>query len=183
MKEKKSKLPFVLIGLVLVLVGLGIWLGSGGSEKAANSPATPTGTQLPQTSSQRIEGQLTFIKRADASKIKQIAIEIADTPEERNRGLMDRRSLPDSTGMLFIFERSGQQSFWMKNTYIPLDIIFVNANKEIVKIHKYAAPHSIDSYPSEKEALYVVEVVGGFTDQHTIQEGDQISFNLTHGPS
>jgi hypothetical protein len=183
MKEKKSKLPYILIGLVLVVVGLGVWLGLEDSEKAANISATPTVSQTTQISSQRIEGHLTFIKRADASKIKQIAIEVADTPEERNRGLMDRRSLPDSSGMLFIFESSGQQSFWMKNTYIPLDIIFVNANKEIVKIHKYAAPHSIDSFPSEKEALYVVEVVGGFTDQYSIQEGDQISFTIPKGTS
>jgi uncharacterized protein len=183
MKEKKSNLPFIIIGLVLVLAGISIWLGLENSRTDKGIPTAPAISTAPRNPTQRLEGELTFIKSSGDGQIKRIAIEIADTPEERNRGLMDRRSLPDSTGMLFIFERSGQQNFWMKNTYIPLDIIFVNAGKEIVKIHKYAAPHSIDSYPSEKEALYVVEVVGGFTDRYNIQEGDRISFVMTNSAS
>jgi uncharacterized membrane protein (UPF0127 family) len=160
--------------LVLLLTGISLWLGFGNTNKGGPVAPAEMATLAPTT--QKIEGELTFIKNNASEGVKRIAIEVADNPEERNRGLMDRRSLPDSTGMLFIFERSGPQSFWMKNTYIPLDIIFVNADKQIVKIHKYAAPHSIDSYPSEKEAQYVVEVNGGFTDQHNIQEGDRISF-------
>jgi uncharacterized membrane protein (UPF0127 family) len=180
MIKQKSKLPYLIIVLVLILAGISLWLGfrepaSGSNNTSTNNPVTAP--------VQRIEGELTFISSNDPARVKRIAIEVADSPEERNRGLMDRRSLPDSTGMLFIFERSGQQNFWMKNTYIPLDIVFVNADKRIVKIHKYAAPHSIDSYPSQQDALYVVEVNGGFTDQHNIQEGDRISFILTYGTS
>ncbi len=181
MKEKKSKLPFIIIVLVLALVGISIWLGL--KDSGTDSPTAPVLTPAPRITNQKIEGELTFINSTDTSQTKRIAIEVADTPEERNRGLMDRRNLPDSTGMLFIFENSGQQNFWMKNTYIPLDIIYVNASKQIVKIHKYATPHSIDSYPSEKEALYVVEVNGGFTDQYKIQEGDRILFTLANKAS
>lgn len=183
MREQKSKLPFIIVVLVLVLAGISLWLGFGNTSREADSPAISDVITAPQNPTQKIEGSLIFIKSTDTSQTKHITIELADTPEERNRGLMDRRSLPDSTGMLFIFERSGQQSFWMKNTYIPLDIIFVNADKQIVKIHKYATPHSIDSFPSERDALYVVEVNGGFTDQHNIQEGDRISFRLANGAS
>jgi uncharacterized membrane protein (UPF0127 family) len=175
MREKKSGIPLLVILLVLVLTGISLWLGFLRSDTDPGGPTAPAETIAPTHTAQRIEGELTFIKSNEPNQVKRIAIEIADTPEKRNRGLMDRRSLPDSTGMLFIFDRAGQQNFWMKNTYIPLDIIFVNGDKRIVKIHKYAAPHSIDSYPSEKDAQYVVEVNGGFTDQHNIQEGDRIS--------
>jgi uncharacterized membrane protein (UPF0127 family) len=175
MKEK-TRLPLLIITLVLVLAGISLWLGKRNSGSDENIATTENFTVA--ATSQKIEGQLLFINKDNADQVKRIAIEVADTPEERNRGLMDRRSLPDTTGMLFIFERSGPQNFWMKNTYIPLDIIFVNAEKQIVKIHKYATPHSIDSYPSEKDAQYVVEVNGGFTDQHNIKEGDRISFSL-----
>jgi uncharacterized membrane protein (UPF0127 family) len=180
MIKQKSKLPYLIIVLVIILAGISLWLGLKKSGSGSINISTGNSVTAPV---QRIEGELTFISSSNPAQVKRIAIEVADSPEERNRGLMDRRSLPDSTGMLFVFERSGQQNFWMKNTYIPLDIIFVNADKRIVKIHKYAAPHSIDSYPSQQDALYVVEVNGGFTDQHNIQEGDRISFILTYGAS
>jgi hypothetical protein len=143
---------------------------------SAEKPVTPA-------ASSRVEGELTFINKANPAKTKKIEIEVADNDQERSRGLMDRRSLQESVGMLFIFERAEPQQFWMRNTYIPLDIIFIDANKEIVKIHKYAAPHSVDSYPSQKDALYVVEVNGGFTDKYNIQEGDRITFTLQNRPS
>ncbi|MBK8552795.1 MAG: DUF192 domain-containing protein [Ignavibacteria bacterium] len=90
--------------------------------------------------------------------------------------MMYRRSMDDNKGMLFIFETEEPQSFWMKNTVIPLDIMFVNSKKEIIKIHKNTIPFSEKSLPSEKPATYVVEVRGGFADEYGIKEGDGINF-------
>ena len=122
------------------------------------------------------EGELTFLSKTGKKKIIKIAIEIADNDYERTRGLMYRRSLPDNAGMLFIFERSGTLSFWMRNTYIPLDIIFIDQNKQIVTIQKNTTPLSYAQIPSKRNAKYAVEVNAGFSDRHGIVIGDYITF-------
>jgi uncharacterized protein len=110
--------------------------------------------------------------------LAQVSVQIADSEEERSTGLMQCTYLPDTTGMLFIFDDSAPRSFWMKNTAISLDIVFANAEKEIVKIHAYTIPYAIDSYPSEQSAQYVVEVNGGYCEKQGIREGDRLQFDL-----
>ncbi|MBN2418828.1 MAG: DUF192 domain-containing protein [Deltaproteobacteria bacterium] len=122
-------------------------------------------------------GDLDFFKRNGKASLAKIDIEIAVTPEARARGMMYRKSNRENRGMLFIFPHPDLQSFWMLNTYIPLDIIFVNEYKEIVKIHRKAAPGSTEFLPSGKNALYAVEVNGGFTEKFNISEGDRIAFS------
>jgi len=119
------------------------------------------------------EGELEFIK-ADGSKISEIDIEIADNDAQRATGLMYRTSLKENQGMFFIFPYETEQSFWMKNTVLALDMLFVNSNNEIVKIHHNTTPFSEQSYPSEKPAVYVVEVNAGYTNKMGIKEGDKI---------
>jgi uncharacterized membrane protein (UPF0127 family) len=119
------------------------------------------------------EGELTFTT-SEADFISKIDIEIAEDDEERAQGLMYRNRMLESQGMFFIFDREQPQSFWMRNTPISLDMIFVNKNNEIVKIHKETTPFSETSYPSVKPAVYVVEVVAGYTDTYGIKEGDKI---------
>jgi uncharacterized protein len=121
------------------------------------------------------EGQLAFVKSSQ-EEIKQIEIEIADTEEERRQGLMYRATMEDTQGMLFVFPTSEPQSFWMKNTLISLDLLFVNEKKEIVTIQKYAQPKSESSIPSYKPAKYVIEVNAGFCDRYQIKEGDNVKF-------
>jgi uncharacterized membrane protein (UPF0127 family) len=123
----------------------------------------------------RHDGNLSIIASQHPSPIK-IDIEIVDNEEERMRGLMDRHDLPEKAGMLFIFPDEEPRSFWMKNTFISLDIIYINANKEIVSIQKYTQPKSTYSLPSEKPAKYVLEVNAGFTDKYEINPGDKIEF-------
>jgi len=123
------------------------------------------------------EGELEFIKSEKNTEIKKIDIELAENDDERMQGMMYRKTMDDSKGMLFIFQQEEPQSFWMKNTIMPLDIIYVNSRKEIVKIFKNTTPFSEKSLPSEKPATYVVEVGGGFTDRYGIKEGDMIKFN------
>jgi uncharacterized membrane protein (UPF0127 family) len=89
---------------------------------------------------------------------------------------MFRENMKEEEGMLFLFPAEEYQSFYMKNTIMPLDIIFVNAKKQIVKIHKNTTPYSEASLPSMKPSIYVVEVIAGFTDKYKIQEGDIIDW-------
>jgi uncharacterized membrane protein (UPF0127 family) len=119
------------------------------------------------------EGELTFTDSSGNSIIK-IDIEIADKDYERQLGLMNRESMEELQGMLFIFLTEQYQSFWMLNTLFSLDMIFINKNKEIVTIHKNTTPLSRQGYPSSKPAIYVLEVVAGFTDKYNITEGDKI---------
>lgn len=122
------------------------------------------------------EGELEFISKDGKAVLKKIEIEIADHDNERMQGLMYRKSMDDGKGMLFIFPKVEPQSFWMKNTIMHLDIIYVNSQKEIEKIYKNTTPFSEASIPSEKPVLYVVEVQSGFTDKYNIKEGDKIEF-------
>lgn len=122
------------------------------------------------------EGELTFYKKDGDQKILKIDIEIAQDDNERALGLMHRYKMSDSTGMLFIMDREEPQSFWMRNTYISLDIIYLNKELEIVKIQKYTQPLTDDPIPSIKKSKYVVEVIGGFCDLNSIDEGDYIKY-------
>lgn len=122
------------------------------------------------------EGELTFIDGQSGQEIITIDIEKAETAEEQEIGLMYRREMQENQGMLFIGKQEEEKGFWMKNTYIALDIIYVNAEKEIVSIGKYAKPQSTESIPSGAPAQYVVEVVAGFCDKHGIGKGDRIRF-------
>ncbi len=124
----------------------------------------------------RKEGELVFLKHETNQILKKIDIEIVRDRTRRMRGLMYRRSLPDSSGMLFVFERPEPRSFWMKNTYIPLDICFVDENRKIITIHRNTKPQSERHLSSSGKAQYVVEVAAGFCDRYGITEGDTIQF-------
>jgi hypothetical protein len=121
------------------------------------------------------EGELTILDSTNTAKVK-LDIEIADTDYERQLGLMKRVSMEEKQGMLFIFPNEAMQSFWMRNTLISLDMIFINADKEIVTIHKTTKILSDQSYPSTAPALYVLEVNAGFTDKYNINVGDKMNW-------
>lgn len=123
------------------------------------------------------EGELEFLQ-PDGKPIIKINIEVADNDSERQQGLMNRAFMSYDRGMLFIFDKEAPQAFWMKNTIIPLDIIYVNSNKEIVSIAENTQPYSEASLPSGKPAIFVVEVNAGFCAQNKIQRGNKISFNI-----
>lgn len=122
------------------------------------------------------EGEVVFLKKDTDEVIKKIEVEIADNDAERAKGWMFRAEMPDSIGMLFIFEESEPQAFWMKNTLISLDIIYVNEKKQIVSIQKNAKPYSEESLPSNGNAQYVIEVNGGWCDKYGIGAGDVVRF-------
>ncbi len=121
------------------------------------------------------EQPVTFFT-ADGDSLTAIEAAIADDDKERSQGLMDVRDMPSDKGMLFIFEENQPRSFWMANTPLSLDIIFVNDDFEIVRIHHSAQPYSEKNFESGQPAKYVIETNGGFCISHDIQEGMKVNF-------
>ena len=104
-------------------------------------------------------------------------VEIADTVELRSRGLMFRENLADNQGMLFVFPEASILNFYMKNTYLSLDIIFIDASKTIVDIHEQVPP--LQEYPlitSNQPCLYALEIPAGTAKRLGIAIGDKISY-------
>jgi uncharacterized membrane protein (UPF0127 family) len=107
---------------------------------------------------------------------RSFTIEIADDPGERSRGLMFRREMDDDHGMLFIFEQSQPVGFWMKNTPLPLDMIFISRDKKIVGIVEQAVPFSLDSRSVGAPSQFVLEINGGLSRRYGLKEGDSVRF-------
>ncbi len=105
-----------------------------------------------------------------------VPVEVADTPDARARGLMYRRDLAENAGMLFLFPTPSAQRFWMKNTPLPLDMIFIGADHRIVGIVPNTRPFSTNPLGVDAPSQYVLEVHGGFCAQHGIAAGDQVEF-------
>jgi len=104
------------------------------------------------------------------------AVEVATTPEQHEQGLMFRRSMAADAGMLFDFGTPAPQTFWMKNTLIPLDMLFVGADGRIVNIHERAVPLSTDMIPSAGPVRAVVELNGGTAARLGIRPGDRVTW-------
>jgi len=103
----------------------------------------------------------------------EVKVDIADTPLKQAKGLMFRKSLPENEGMLFIFDKEDYYGFWMMNTSIPLDIIWINRDMEIVHIERNVQPCGIlcPVYKPNEKAKYVLEVNTGFTDRYSVDVG------------
>ncbi|MFU8860671.1 MAG: DUF192 domain-containing protein [Cyclonatronaceae bacterium] len=155
-----------IVSVILATGMLVILSGCGSNDKPQRSN---TGRTLSYT------GSVTFLDSGE-QEIITIDVAIADTPEKRSLGLMDVRNMPANKGMLFLFEREEPLSFWMANTPLPLDLIFVNNDMQIVRIHHNAQPYSERQFPSGKPARYVVEVNAGFSINHDITEGQYLRF-------
>lgn len=168
MRTNKIKLiliPFFILGIF-----------SGSCQKNPDEIKIDTGNNKESSKIQfKKQGEVYF---QDSAKtlIKKIDVEIAETDETRHLGLMYRENMQEDQGMLFIFPVEEYQSFYMKNTIMPLDIMFVNSKKQIVKIHKNTTPYSEKSLPSFNPAVYVVEVNAGFSDKFGIKEGSYIDW-------
>jgi len=105
-----------------------------------------------------------------------VRVELARSEPERTRGLMFRQSLDGGRGMLFLFERPERLKFWMKNTYIPLDMIFIGADLHIVGIEENAEPLTLNPRGPEQESQFVLEVPGGWTRAHGVEPGQNVRF-------
>lgn len=152
-------------GLPIVLVVLVLAAGCRSEERKL--PTIRTETEFRQ------DGRLAFLS-PDGDTLATIAIEIAETDEARARGLMGRRSLPPRSGMFFIMDEADTTGFWMRNTPMPLDIIFVSPDSQVVSIAQRTTPYSDESIRPAAPKKYVVEVRAGqaarlgITDSTTI---------------
>ena len=106
------------------------------------------------------------------------AVELADTPEKLSFGLMFRRALPQDAGMLFVYARPQQVSMWMKNTLIPLDMLFIDTSGHIVNIHQRAVPGSLEAISSKVPVRGVLELNGGTVSRLGITRGDKVRHKI-----
>lgn len=141
---------------------------------ACSSPDKPESTTRSESDHVDIlfqrHGTLTMSRDGDI--FNEITIEIADNDSTRTRGLMQRDGLPVDSGMLFFFPTESEQGFWMANTRIALDLIFITADHRVLSIAKYVQPMKTETVPSRGLAMYVLEVEAGYTDSIGLIEGD-----------
>jgi hypothetical protein len=113
---------------------------------------------------------------SDGKKVHQVLrVWLADTPERQSQGLMFVRSLPQMRGMLFVYGQPKAISMWMKNTYIPLDMLFIDARGRIQQIVEQTTPHSLDLIRSDEPALAVLEIAGGEARRLGLHAGQRVS--------
>lgn len=123
-------------------------------------------------------GELTFFDES-GEVLKELEIETAISDYEQQTGLMYRKSMAENRGMLFVYKNEQPRPyFYMKNTYIALDLIYISADEKVVDIKKNAQPHDESLIRSEVPAQYVLEINGGMADQWGLKIGDQVSFDL-----
>jgi hypothetical protein len=145
---------FILIGL-LVAVG----------------PARPANAQT----------RLQTLEIASKTGVHTFAVELVDNDADRAKGLMYRKELPEGRGMLFDFHRDQEVSFWMQNTYIPLDMLFIRGDGRILRIAENAEPLSTRTIPSGGPVRAVLEVIGGTARKLGIAPGDRVAHPIFSG--
>ena len=175
-KKRTTKSMAAVAGTILLIVALIAILTYQPSNKPA--PIAQPPTPATQTGAYEFvkQGEVRF-QTAKQDFISAIDVELAQEESKRELGLMYRDKLAENQGMLFIFDGEDTRAFWMKNTVLPLDMIFVNSKDVIVTIHKNTTPYSEQSYVSSRPAQYVIEVNAGYTDSHKISVGDRIVWN------
>ncbi len=130
------------------------------------------GSCTQNSSVHKLEGPAVEISSKQGPVI--VTVEVARTPEQKRRGLMYREHLDEYAGMIFISNYEMVQSFWMKNTFIPLDLIFIGSDMEIKGIIENARPESEKSLSISKPSKYVLEVNGGFCSRHGVEKGQRV---------
>jgi uncharacterized protein len=121
---------------------------------------------------------LQTLEIASESGVHSFAVEMATTEAEREKGLMFRKELPEGRGMLFDFHREQEVGFWMQNTYIPLDMIFIQGDGRILRIEENTTPFSTKVIPSNGPVRAVLEVIGGTAEKLGIAPGDRVAFPI-----
>lgn len=122
----------------------------------------------------RAAGEQT-LEIASKTGVHIFSVEIVDNDADRAKGLMYRKELPEGSGMLFDFHRDQEVSFWMQNTYIPLDMIFIRGNGQILRIEENTVPLSTRMIPSRGAVRAVLEVIGGTSRKLGIAPGDRVA--------
>jgi uncharacterized membrane protein (UPF0127 family) len=146
--------PLLFIGIMGLTFLFSVWFGSGGK-------------------SDFFEHELTV----RVSEGLELDTDVSSTSNERTIGLSKYQSLNDNQAMLFVFDELGLYSFWMRDMNFPIDIIWLNENKEIISIKEGADPSEYpQSYYPEGDSLYVLETVAGFVRKNNLQKGQKLSW-------
>ena len=153
-----------LVALAAIALILPRFFGSNKTEQIVE--ITPDDIQFTK------DGELSIFK--NDSLIQTIDVEFAKNEMERSLGLMYRSSMDEHQGMWLILPEEAPRSFYMRNTEISLDIIYLDKDKKVVSIAKNARPYDETSLPSEKPAMYVLEINGGLADKWGIDKGDRV---------
>ena len=147
------------------------------SETGDGSEGDETGTDAPEPYT---DAKVSFV--VDGEERGKLSVEVSNSVREIERGLMDRESVPNGTGMLFVYgPNAGQRKFWMKNTLVPLDIIFIDSDGRVINV-EHASPgftgekvcSNPDYYCSDGPARFVVEASRGYANRTGISPGDQL---------
>jgi uncharacterized protein len=162
---KSNRTKWIVAGIVATMLGVtGISLGTNLARERTKDAKT-------QESLERLEiisGTTTHVFQTEVMK----------TPEQRSKGLMFRQFMPEDRGMLFDFDREEPVAMWMRNTYIPLDMVFIRANGVIHRIHERAQPLDETTIPAGAPVRYVLELNGGIAAKLGLKAGDRVKHPL-----
>ncbi|WP_137286223.1 DUF192 domain-containing protein [Halorussus salinisoli] len=172
----------LLVGVMVLLGGCigGVGgIGQGGDETTTAGDAAQETEAPPTTTDVERVVNATFVVE-DGENVT-VELRVADEPEERRTGLMYRESLANNSGMIFVYPNPQQVSFWMKNTKVPLDMIFVGPDRTVLNVqHANPQPNAssddLKTYPSDGEAKYVVELPRGFANRTGVGPGTKLVF-------
>jgi len=152
---------------VLAALAIALYALSGPPAQAAGSSQGPAAALVTPVDA-------TPLRIVTAVATHAFKVEVRDTPEGREVGLMHRRSMPEDHGMLFDFEREAPVAMWMKNTLIPLDMVFIRADGSIARVARQTEPMSTRIIASDEPVRYVLELNAGVTDNLGIRSGDRV---------
>lgn len=144
---------------------------AGPAKKSSSSPSSPRGDVPP-----RLDLATGAVVVVTPQGERRFRVEVAEKDNERQRGLMYRDHLDDDEGMLFLFERQQQLSFWMKNTWIPLDMVFIDEDLVVAGIVENAEPLTLTSRKVDARSRFVLEVKGGTSASLGLAAGQQVRF-------
>jgi len=170
----REKFIIMVIGVFVALVALGAIINSSNDN---DEPATADVSSLINLTKDNQENlNRIYLKNYC------FEVELALTAEQQRQGLMYRQELDADKGMLFVFKQSQRHTFWMKNTYIPLDIIWINESYQVADISHQTQPcqanQSCPVIRPTQDALYVLEIKGGLAEQIGLKIGDEVNFQL-----
>jgi uncharacterized membrane protein (UPF0127 family) len=150
-KKKVTLFKFVIMAVIMLAVAYKVYADNYSKDNKFSS------------------GRVKFISQDIEIKVK-----VASTVAERNQGLMNVKEMPMNEGMLFDFDVERRQHFWMKDTYIPLDMIFIGSDMKVRNTYENAIPHNEEQISSIVPVRYVVEVNAGFVKLNDIKSGDRV---------
>lgn len=167
-KKRSSTAAMLVVATFFVVIAAYILQGAYGIADDgldANGNPTPVAFEKDKLSIETKKGKV------------EIEVEVAKSALQQERGLMYRKSLPENTGMIFLFPKSGELTFWMKNTYIPLDMLFVDEKGVITRVVENAKPLSTRYIHSIGKAIAVIELAGGSAAKLNIATGDKVHYS------